>query len=70
MAFATAEVNPVGSEAFTDSSEWFNLTQEYTPTVDPVNMTIVTLPLILLYFVSVGLAYLLYRPRTPRDFSD
>jgi len=41
-----------------------------TPTVDPVNMAIVTLPLILLYFVSVGLAYLIYKPRVPRDFSE
>jgi sec-independent protein translocase protein TatC len=41
-----------------------------TPTVDPVNMSIVMLPLIVLYFVGVGLAYLLYRPREPRDFSD
>jgi sec-independent protein translocase protein TatC len=41
-----------------------------TPTVDPVNMTIVMGPLMVLYFVSVGLAYLLYRPRTPRTFDD
>ncbi len=41
-----------------------------TPTVDPVNMAIVMGPLIVLYFVSVGLAYILYRPRTPRDFSQ
>lgn len=41
-----------------------------TPTVDPVNMTLVMLPLIVLYASSVGLAYLLYRPRTPRDFSS
>lgn len=40
-----------------------------TPTIDPVNMTIVMGPLIVLYFFSVGLAYLLYRPREPRDFS-
>lgn len=40
-----------------------------TPTIDPINMAIVMVPLILLYFLSVGLAYLLYRPRTPRDFS-
>lgn len=40
-----------------------------TPTVDPVNMTLVMAPLIVLYFGSVGLAYLVYRPRTPRDFS-
>jgi sec-independent protein translocase protein TatC len=40
-----------------------------TPTVDPVNMTIVMLPLFVLYMISTGLAYLLYRPREPRDFS-
>jgi sec-independent protein translocase protein TatC len=40
-----------------------------TPTIDPVNMTIVMGPLIVLYFFSVGVAYLLYRPREPRDFS-
>jgi sec-independent protein translocase protein TatC len=41
-----------------------------TPTVDPVNMTLVMGPLIVLYGVSVGLAYMLYRPRVARDFSD
>lgn len=41
-----------------------------TPTVDPVNMTIVMGPLIVLYFISAGLAKLLYRPREPRDFSQ
>lgn len=41
-----------------------------TPTVDPVNMTIVMGPLIILYFLSVGLAYLVYRPREPRTFDD
>ena len=41
-----------------------------TPTVDPVNMSIVMVPLILLYFGSVGLAYLLYKPREIRDFSQ
>ena len=41
-----------------------------TPTVDPVNMAIVMGPLIVLYFASVGLAYVLYKPRTPRDFSE
>lgn len=40
-----------------------------TPTVDPVNMTIVMVPLIALFFGSVGLAYMLYQPREPRDFS-
>ena len=40
-----------------------------TPTVDPVNMALVMGPLIVLYAGSVGLAYLLYRPRVARDFS-
>ena len=41
-----------------------------TPTIDPVNMAVVMIPLIILYFMSVGLAYLLYRPRVARDFSN
>jgi sec-independent protein translocase protein TatC len=41
-----------------------------TPTIDPVNMTIVMGPLILLYFFSVALAFMLYKPRVARDFSD
>lgn len=41
-----------------------------TPTVDPVNMAIVMGPLGVLYGLSVALAYMLYVPRTPRDFSD
>jgi len=34
-----------------------------TPTVDPVNMTLVMAPMILLYFFSIGLAYLARRGR-------
>ena len=41
-----------------------------TPTIDPVNMTIVMAPLICLYFLGVGLAYLLYKPRAPRSFDE
>ncbi|MDE0312987.1 MAG: twin-arginine translocase subunit TatC, partial [Caldilineaceae bacterium] len=41
-----------------------------TPTIDPINMTIVMLPLISLYFLGVGLAYLLYKPRAPRSFDE
>ena len=41
-----------------------------TPTIDPVNMTIVMLPLISLYFLGVGLAYVLYKPRDPRSFDE
>ncbi len=41
-----------------------------TPTVDPVNMTLVMGPLLVLYFFSVGLAHLVYKPREVRDFSQ
>ena len=35
-----------------------------TPTVDPVNMSLVMLPMIALYFVSIGLSYMAYAGRT------
>jgi sec-independent protein translocase protein TatC len=38
-----------------------------TPTVDPVNMGLVMLPMILLYFVSIGLSYLAYAGRKKSD---
>jgi sec-independent protein translocase protein TatC len=34
-----------------------------TPTVDPVNMGLVMLPMILLYFVSIGMSHLAYALR-------
>ena len=34
-----------------------------TPTIDPVNMTLVMLPMCLLYFVSIGLSYIAYAGR-------
>jgi sec-independent protein translocase protein TatC len=34
-----------------------------TPTVDPVNMGLVMLPMILLYFISIGFSYLAYPRR-------
>ena len=34
-----------------------------TPTVDPVNMSLVMLPMTLLYFVSIGLSYIAYAGR-------
>lgn len=37
-----------------------------TPTVDPVNMAIVMGPLILLYFLSIGMAYFAQRSRRSR----
>ena len=37
-----------------------------TPTVDPVNMGLVMLPMILLYFVSIGLSYIAYAGRRKR----
>lgn len=37
-----------------------------TPTVDPVNMGLVMAPMILLYFVSIGLSYIAYAGREQR----
>lgn len=37
-----------------------------TPTVDPVNMALVMLPMSLLYFVSIGLSYIAYAGRRRR----
>lgn len=39
------------------------LSAAVTPTVDPVNMGLVMLPMILLYFISIGLSYLAYAGR-------
>jgi len=38
-----------------------------TPTVDPVNMGLVMLPMILLYFISIGLSYIAYAGRRKRQ---
>ena len=38
-----------------------------TPTVDPVNMGLVMLPLTVLYFVSIGLAFIAQRNRTAKQ---
>jgi sec-independent protein translocase protein TatC len=38
-----------------------------TPTVDPVNMGLVMLPMVLLYFISIGLSYLAYAGRMRRN---
>ena len=37
-----------------------------TPTVDPVNMGLVMLPMILLYFISIGLSQIAYAGRKGR----
>ena len=34
-----------------------------TPTIDPVNQGLVMAPMILLYFVSIGLSYIAYAGR-------
>ena len=34
-----------------------------TPTVDPVNMALVMLPVTLLYFISIGFSYIAYAGR-------
>ena len=38
-----------------------------TPTVDPVNMGLVMLPMILLYFISIGLSFFAYAGRRSSD---
>lgn len=38
-----------------------------TPTVDPVNMGLVMLPMTLLYFISIGLSYIAYAGRKQTD---
>jgi sec-independent protein translocase protein TatC len=38
-----------------------------TPTVDPVNMSLVMVPMILLYFVSIGLSKIAYRARLRQE---
>jgi sec-independent protein translocase protein TatC len=38
-----------------------------TPTVDPVNMGLVMAPMIVLYFISIGLAYLAQRNRSTKQ---
>jgi sec-independent protein translocase protein TatC len=40
-----------------------------TPTVDPINQALVMAPMILLYFISIGLSYLAYAGRT-RHYAD
>jgi len=38
-----------------------------TPTVDPVNMALVMLPMTLLYFISIGLSYLAYKEKEEKE---
>jgi sec-independent protein translocase protein TatC len=41
-----------------------------TPTIDPINMALVMLPMSLLYFISIGLSYLAYAGRRRRNASE
>jgi sec-independent protein translocase protein TatC len=41
-----------------------------TPTIDPVNMGLVMLPMSLLYFVSIGLSYIAYAGRVKADLGS
>ena len=41
-----------------------------TPTIDPINMGLVMLPMVFLYFISIGLAAIAGRGRTRRAQSD
>lgn len=40
-----------------------------TPTIDPVNMALVMVPMSLLYFISIGLSYVAYAGRRKADWS-
>lgn len=41
-----------------------------TPTIDPINMGLVMLPMSLLYFVSIGLSYIAYAGRRKADWES
>lgn len=41
-----------------------------TPTIDPVNMGLVMLPMILLYFISIGMSYLAYAGRNQKTAEE
>lgn len=41
-----------------------------TPTIDPVNMGLVMLPMILLYFISIGFSYIAYAGRRQKNDGD
>jgi sec-independent protein translocase protein TatC len=41
-----------------------------TPTIDPVNMGLVMLPMSLLYFISIGLSYIAYAGRRKADWQS
>jgi len=41
-----------------------------TPTVDPINQSLVMAPMVFLYFVSIGLSYLAYAGRTRNESGD
>lgn len=41
-----------------------------TPTVDPVNMSLVMAPMIVLYFLSIGLSYLASMGRKKREQAE
>jgi sec-independent protein translocase protein TatC len=43
------------------------LSAAITPTVDPVNMSLVMLPMVLLYFLSIGLSFLAAASRKPKE---
>ncbi|HMD81410.1 MAG TPA: twin-arginine translocase subunit TatC, partial [Anaerolineales bacterium] len=41
-----------------------------TPTIDPVTMGLVMLPMTILYFVSIGLSYIAYAGRRRKAMSE
>ena len=41
-----------------------------TPTIDPVNQGLVMAPMILLYFISIGLSYIAYAGRKKNEAEE
>ena len=41
-----------------------------TPTIDPVNMGLVMIPMVLLYFISIGLSFIAYAGRKKHEAED
>jgi Sec-independent protein secretion pathway component TatC len=41
-----------------------------TPTIDPVNQGLVMAPMILLYFISIGLSYIAYAGRKRNNLEE
>jgi len=72
VIFLLANLGLIKAKAF--ASQWklaiviiAILAAAITPTVDPVNMGLVMAPMIILYFISIGLAYIAERGRSTKQ---